>query len=218
MDSGLGKWADACLHCGKCGHVSQNCRLKKHTVGAAKTIEVINEALFLTVDSPLESWITTPGAAFHCSPHQGIMEKYTAGNYGKAYLANNAALDIVGRGDVRVKLPSGARWVLHNVMHVPGLKRNLISVSQLTKEGYQVAIGPEGFVVMKEPLVLSYGFEEVPDFVCFVSKEKIDPSQTKRERNLALISIAPKKDGENLDVAWGIGYLWFIDRLDLAAS
>lgn len=88
------------------------------------------------------------------------MEKYTAGNYGKAYLANNAALDIVGRGDVRVKLPSGARWVLHNVMHVPGLKRNLISVSQLTKEGYQV----EGFVVMKGPLVLSYGFEEVPDF------------------------------------------------------
>ncbi|TQD93348.1 hypothetical protein C1H46_021017 [Malus baccata] len=31
-------------------------------VGAAHTIEVINEALFLTVDSPLESWITTPGA------------------------------------------------------------------------------------------------------------------------------------------------------------
>lgn len=42
---------------------------------------------------------------------------------------------------------------------------------------------------------------------------------SKRERNLALIGIAPKKDGENLDVAWGIVYLWFmVDRVDLAAS
>ncbi|KAM1485526.1 hypothetical protein ACFXTO_037439 [Malus domestica] len=115
------------------------------------------------------------------------MEKYTAGNYGKAYLANNAALDIVGRGDVRVKLPSGARRVLHNV-------------------------------VMKGPLVLSYGFEEVPDFVCFVSKEKIDPSQTYLRTKSGFDRHCPEKGGENLDVAWGIGYLWFIDRLDLAAS
>ncbi|KAM2905846.1 hypothetical protein COP2_005410 [Malus domestica] len=54
---------------------------------AANTIEVINEALFFTVDSPLESGITTPGVAFHCSPHKGIREKYTAGNYGKVYPA-----------------------------------------------------------------------------------------------------------------------------------
>lgn len=46
---------------------------------------------------------------------------------------------------MRVKLLSGATWMLHNVMQVPGLKRNLISVSQLTKEGYQVAIGSERF-------------------------------------------------------------------------
>lgn len=42
---------------------------------------------------------------------------------------------------------------------------------------------------------------------------------SERERNLSLIAIAPKKDGENLDVAWGIVYLWLmVDRLDLAAS
>ncbi|KAM0984446.1 hypothetical protein EV1_011937 [Malus domestica] len=126
------KWGDACSHYGKLDHAHKDFRLLKNNVGAADTIEVINEALFLSVDSPLESWIFS-AAEFHCSSHKGIFEKYTAGNYSNAYfgMKNDSLLDTVKKGNVRVKLLSGARWIIHNVKYILGLARNLISVGQL---------------------------------------------------------------------------------------
>ncbi|TQD86450.1 hypothetical protein C1H46_027939 [Malus baccata] len=172
--SGFGKWGDACSHCGKLDHTHKDCTLLKNNVGAADTIEVINDALFLSVDSPLESWIFSTAAEFHCSPHKGIFEKYTAGNYGKAYFGlNNSSLDIVGKGDVRVKLPSGARWIIHNVKHIPGLARNLISVGQLGKEGYALQMSSGSWKVLKAgELLFTYEFELIPNFVSFVTSSR----------------------------------------------
>lgn len=42
----------------------------------------------------------------------------------------------MGKGGVRIRLPNRAIWKIHNVRHVLGLKRNLISVGQLDKEGH----------------------------------------------------------------------------------
>ncbi|KAM0987785.1 hypothetical protein ACFX2I_011796 [Malus domestica] len=133
---GFEKWGDACSHYGKLDHAHKDCRLLKNNVGAADTIEVITEAFFLSVDSPIESWIFS-AAEFHCSPHKGIFEKYTTRNYSNAYfdVKNNRSLDTVKKSNVRVKLPNGVRWIIHNVKHIPGLARNLISVGQL--EGLQ---------------------------------------------------------------------------------
>ena len=68
------------------------------------------------------------GASFHTTPHQEIIQNYVAGNFGKVYLADGSALDVVGMGDVRILLPSGSVWLLENVRHIPELRRNLISV------------------------------------------------------------------------------------------
>ncbi|TQD86453.1 hypothetical protein C1H46_027942 [Malus baccata] len=170
--SGYRKWGDACKHCGKLDHAQKDCTLLKNNVGAADAIEVMNDALFLTVDSPLESWIFSTAAQFHCTPHKGILEKYTAGNYGKAYsLTTDPGLDIVGKGDVRIKLPGGARWTIHNVRHIPGLVRYLISVGQLDKEGYalQVDCWTRTWKVSKRGEELfTYDFELPPGFISFI--------------------------------------------------
>ena len=64
------------------------------------------------------------------------MQNYVAGNFRKVYLADDELLDIVGKGEVQLKTINGIVWKLRNVRHVPGLKRNLISIGQLDDEGF----------------------------------------------------------------------------------
>ena len=77
------------------------------------------------------------GASFHTTPHREIIQNYVAGDFGKVYLADGSALDVVGIGDVRILLPNGSVWLLEKVRHIPNL-RNLISIGQLDDEGHAI--------------------------------------------------------------------------------
>ena len=76
------------------------------------------------------------GASFHTIPHQEILQNYVEGDFGKVYLADGEALDVVGMGDVQIILPNGSVWLLQKVRHIPDLRRNLIFVGQLDDEGH----------------------------------------------------------------------------------
>lgn len=162
-----GRSKSCCWQCGKPGHKQKDCGALNNDVEAANAI-----------DSPLESWILTPGAALHCSPHQEIMEKYTSGNFGKVYTANNESLDVVGKGDVRIKLPTGGIWILPDVRHIPGLKRNLISVGQLANEGYGVCCSPDGWRVTRGAFLLTCPTDDSDSTLKVVSRFPINPNQT----------------------------------------
>ena len=60
----------------------------------------MHDALLLVVHSPLDDWVLDSGASFHTTPHQEIIQNYVVGNFGKVYLADGSALDVVGMGDV----------------------------------------------------------------------------------------------------------------------
>ena len=78
------------------------------------------------------------GASFHTTPHREIIQNYVAGDFGKVYLADSSALDVVGMGNVRILLPNGSVWLLEKVRHIPKLRRNLISVGRLNDEGHAI--------------------------------------------------------------------------------
>ena len=63
---------------------------------------------------------------------------YVAGDFGKVYLADGSALDVVGMRDVKILLPNGSVWLLEKVQQIPDLRRNLISVRQLDDEGHAI--------------------------------------------------------------------------------
>ena len=54
------------------------------------------------------------------------------------YLADGAALDVVGMRDVRILLPNRSVWLLEKVQHILDLRRNLISIGQLDNEGHAI--------------------------------------------------------------------------------
>ncbi|KAL5820967.1 hypothetical protein ACOSQ3_022849 [Xanthoceras sorbifolium] len=85
------------------------------------------------------------------------MENYASGNFGKVHLADDETLKIVGKGDIRLKLPNGSTWKLQGVRHIPGLKRNLISIGQLDGEGYCTTFSGCEWKITKGALVVARG-------------------------------------------------------------
>ena len=78
------------------------------------------------------------GVSFYTTPHREIIQNYVVGDFGKVYLADSSALDVVGMGDVQILFPNGSVWLLEKVRHIPDLRRNIISIGQLDDEGHAI--------------------------------------------------------------------------------
>jgi hypothetical protein len=98
----------------------------------------VYDDLLLFVESPLDSWVLDSGASFYTIPIREVLKNYVAGDFGKVYLADGTALDVVGLGDVRIRVHSDWVWKMQKVRHVPELKKNMISVGQLDEEGHLI--------------------------------------------------------------------------------
>ncbi|KAK4386032.1 Retrovirus-related Pol polyprotein from transposon TNT 1-94 [Sesamum angolense] len=59
-----------------------------------------------------------------------------SGNSSFVYLGDDRCCNIVGVGDVRIKIYDGTARTLSDVRHIPDLKRNLISLGTLHKNGF----------------------------------------------------------------------------------
>ena len=88
-----------------------------------------------------------------------LLSNYISGRFGKVYLTDGKSLDIVGKGDINIKTSNGSLWTLHNVRHIPALKRNLISIRQLDDEGHHTTFGDGdgAWKVTKGNLVVARG-------------------------------------------------------------
>ncbi|XP_065852126.1 retrovirus-related Pol polyprotein from transposon TNT 1-94 isoform X2 [Euphorbia lathyris] len=153
-------WKLECWNCGKPGHVKAKCGLPKKEDNKKATNVVADEVqdvLLLSIDCSIESWILDSGASFHTTSNREIMENYSIGNYGKVYLADGEPLEIVGIGDVRLKLENGTVWKINQVRHVHKLTKNLISVGQLDEAGHNVHFTNGSWKVSKGAIVVARG-------------------------------------------------------------
>ena len=124
-----------CWNYGEKGHFWTNCTKLKTKQNqkfgddnaSVNLAEDIGDAIILSVNSPIESWILDSGSSFHSSPSKELFQNFKSGNFGKVYLADNKALEIEGKGDVCINTTSGNQWPLEDVRYILGLKKNLIS-------------------------------------------------------------------------------------------
>ncbi|GKB89903.1 hypothetical protein Tco_0962175 [Tanacetum coccineum] len=72
------------------------------------------------------------------TPKLDILFDFLECDGGSVQLGDNRECKIRGIGKVMIQLKDGSSFVLHNVRYILELKRNLISLGTLKKEGYTI--------------------------------------------------------------------------------
>ena len=115
----------------------------------------------LTVSSKkfCEAWLLDLASSFHATPKKEWFSSYIEEDGGLAHLGDNSGYRIIGVGDIKFKMCDGHEMLLKGVKHVPGLRRNLISLGLLHDEGwlYQAAPDKKTLRVMLEGKTIMVG-------------------------------------------------------------
>uniref|UniRef100_A0A2N9G0N8 CCHC-type domain-containing protein n=1 Tax=Fagus sylvatica TaxID=28930 RepID=A0A2N9G0N8_FAGSY len=129
---------DACYQCGERGHYKINCPLNKRPKNKGKEIAMtITEAL--VIESPSTSWWVDSAATRHIARNRELFVDLKEKQLGehKVYMGNNTYGDVLGEGKCKFSIGDSV-IVLNNVLYVPSVRRNLISVPVLDEKGFEV--------------------------------------------------------------------------------
>ncbi|KAJ0082018.1 hypothetical protein Patl1_10203 [Pistacia atlantica] len=69
------------------------------------------------------------------TPHKEWFCEYETYNGGNVLLGDDTAVKIIGRGKIRLRSHDGSVRTLPEVMHIPGMSRNLLSVGTMADAG-----------------------------------------------------------------------------------
>ncbi|CAL5322839.1 unnamed protein product [Camellia sinensis] len=140
-----------CFYCDQEDHVIRDCPEKKEDRqakekakghGGPSTTAVAvhssdDEEVLLTISSELETpgWILDSGCTFHICADKKLFSTYRRVSGSTIRMANNTINRVIGIGTVRFLTKTGRKVILSEVRHVPGVRRNLISLSMLDLKG-----------------------------------------------------------------------------------
>jgi hypothetical protein len=141
-----------CFHCHEHGHLTTNClqnKKKKKVVGAAVGEALASQfeldfSLIACMDSSAlgSVWYLDSDASFHMTGDKDIFNDLEEKDL-KMHIemGNDGRYSANGIGNITFKGESGKPFQLKYVMHVLGLKKNLILVAKLEERGYDVVFG-----------------------------------------------------------------------------
>ena len=86
------------------------------------------------------SWFLDSGATRHICSTKEAFATYTPAEYDEdLFMGNTATAKIAGTGKVMLKMRSSKVLTLNNVLHVPTIRKNLVSAALLVKNGLSVS-------------------------------------------------------------------------------
>ena len=147
-----------CWNCQEVGHVKSQCPKKELNIAGAESVSE-DDALILSMESSVDSWVMDSGASFHAMDNGETMVNLKEGDFGKVRLANDEMLQVTGIGDIDLVTSLGTTWNLKNVRVIPELKKKLISVGQLDKQGLEVRFGGGKWRVVNGNSVIAQGMK-----------------------------------------------------------
>ncbi|MCO5555505.1 hypothetical protein L7F22_009050 [Adiantum nelumboides] len=93
-------------------------------------------------------WYFDSGASKHITSRKDLFCSLDAAPAGKKVTcANNASYPIKGVGKILITISDGSNLCLPDVLYVPGIKKNLLSVSSLAKNGLRVIFEDDRCIV-----------------------------------------------------------------------
>ncbi|GAU50608.1 hypothetical protein TSUD_410180 [Trifolium subterraneum] len=125
----------------KTGHMSKKCRNSKRPKPANLAHINVNVAdepytcmiTEINMVGGTDGWWIDTGATRHVCYDRAMFKTYTNAENKKVQMGNAHTSDVAGIGDVVLKFTSGKTLILKEVLHVPEMKKNLVSGFLLNK-------------------------------------------------------------------------------------
>lgn len=129
-----------CYNCNRYGHYAKFCKIQRNT--ADKQDEKGDSTNFVaafsaTLEGLNNKWLVDSGASMHMTGRRDWMYNVTKPPVNAITVANKEPLSVDSIGCVNLKLARGNIQV-KDVLYVPGLAANLLSVSSIVKSGYTI--------------------------------------------------------------------------------
>jgi hypothetical protein len=74
------------------------------------------------------------------------------------FMGNSSSSKVEGRGKVILKMTSGKELTLNEVLHVPDIRKNLVSGSLLSKNGFKLVFVSDKFVLTKNEMFVGKSY------------------------------------------------------------
>ncbi|GMI78607.1 hypothetical protein HRI_001530000 [Hibiscus trionum] len=132
-----------CTKCNQMGHEAVICRSKnQHHDEEAKIADQEEEdqlfvaTCFVSSESN-ESWLIDSGCTNHMTHDKELFRDLKPTNITKIRIGNGEYISVKGKGTVAITSCSGTK-LIHDVLFVPKIQQNLLSVGQLIERGFKV--------------------------------------------------------------------------------
>src|SRR4051812_29914599 len=114
-----------------------------------------------------DQWYLDSGCSSHMSRRKDWFVNIKPSMKNIVKFANDNTLAPEGIGDVTIMRKDGKRSVIFNVLYIPGMKSNLLSIGQLVEKNYKVSIedkmmkvvNASGRLILKDPMYQNRTFK-----------------------------------------------------------
>ncbi|KAM1349820.1 hypothetical protein EV1_003830 [Malus domestica] len=134
-----------CHKCSKFGHMQKDCTYKDNQLAHYTKAEDEETNMFYvghdtTVQEEAKVWFVDSGCSNHMTANKNILHNVDTTNLTRVKMGNGQLVDTLGRGTIAVHTKNGKMFI-KDVMLVPDLKQNLLSLGQLIEHGYYLYFG-----------------------------------------------------------------------------
>ncbi|GJV57878.1 hypothetical protein Tco_1458883 [Tanacetum coccineum] len=94
------------------------------------------ETLVVVGNDKMTELVMDSGRSYYMTHMKDLLYDFKGFDGGSVQLGDNRTYTIKGTGKVKIQLHDGSSFILEDVRCIPGLRRSLISLGSLEKEGY----------------------------------------------------------------------------------
>ena len=103
-------------------------------------------------------WVDTGATRHICSDKKMFSTYQSVGYVEQLFMRNSSTSKVEGKGKVVLKMSSGKELTLNDVLHVPDIRKNLVSGSLLSKNDFQLVFESDKFLLTKNGMLVGKGY------------------------------------------------------------
>ena len=125
-----------CYNCHKLGHFQWECPCNETGANFAETQEemLLMACVDVNKDNKEDMWYLDSGCSNHMYGKKEYFSNLNENFRDSVKLGNNSSMAVMGKGNIRLQV-NGTTQIITEVIYVPELKSNLLSIRQLQEKG-----------------------------------------------------------------------------------